>query len=94
MLLLHCGAYSRVYCSLKLVQFGLMLICFGPVRSGENIIRSVRGRGHRIYFFSVQSGSGQKITGRFRVGVPKTLPRRTLVGIQLLSTYSTYFVAE
>ena len=76
-------AYSRVYCSLKLVNFGLMLNCFGPVRSGENIIWSVRDRGHRIYYFSVRSGSGQEITGRFGVGVPKTLPRRTLVQINL-----------
>ena len=28
---------------------------------------------------SVRSGSGQKITGQYRFGVPKTLPRRTLV---------------
>ena len=32
-----------------LVDFGLMLKCFGPVRSGENIIGSVQGRGHQIY---------------------------------------------
>ena len=63
----------------KLVNFGLMLNCFGPVRSGENIIGSVRGRGHKIYYFSVRSGSGQNITGQYGVGVPKTLPRRTLV---------------
>ena len=65
----------------KLVNFGLMLNCFGPVRSGENIIGSVRGRGHKIYYFSVRSGSGQKITGHYGVGVPKTLPRRTLIEI-------------
>ena len=53
--------------------------CFGPVRFGENIIGSVRGRDHKIYYFSVRSGSGQKITGQYGVGVPKTLPRRTLV---------------
>ena len=58
-----------------------MLNCFGPVRSGENIIGSVRGQGHRIYYFSVLSRSGQKITGRFGVGVPKTLPRKTLVSL-------------
>ena len=56
-----------------------MLNCFGPVRSGENKIESVRGRGHKIYYFSVRSGSGQKITGQYGVGVPKTLPRRTLM---------------
>ena len=56
-----------------------MLNFFGLVRSGENIIGSVRGRGHKIYYFSVRSGSGQKITGQYGVGVPKTLPRRTLV---------------
>ena len=55
-----------------------MLNCFGPVRSGENTIGSVLGRGHKIYYFSVRSGSGQKITGQNGVGVPKTLPRRTL----------------
>ena len=64
----------------KLVHFWLMLNCFGPVRSGENIIGSVRGQGHKIYYFSVRSGSGQKITGQYGVGVPKTLPRRTLPG--------------
>ena len=58
-----------------------MLNCFGPVQSGENIIGSVRGRGHKIYYFSVRSGSGQKITGQYLFGVPKTLPRRTLVYI-------------
>ena len=57
----------------------MMLNCFGPVRSGENIIGSVRGRGHKIYYFSVRSGSGQKLTGHFGVGVSKTLPRRTLI---------------
>ena len=56
-----------------------MLNCFGPVRSGENIIGSVRGRGNKIYYFSVRSGSGQKITGQYGIGVPKTLPRRTLL---------------
>ena len=55
-----------------------MLNCFGPVWSGENIIGSVRGRGLKIYYFSVRSGSGQKTTGQYGVGVPKTLPRRTL----------------
>ena len=64
----------------KLLNFGLMLNCFGPVRSGEYIIGSVRGRGHKIYYFSVRSGSGQNITGQYRFGVPKLLPRRTLTG--------------
>ena len=67
----------------KLVNFGLMLNCFGPVRSGENIIGSVRGRGHKIYYFSVRSGSEQKITGQYGIGVPKTLPRRTLIATRL-----------
>ena len=66
MLLLHCRAYPRVYYSLKLVNAK-------SFRSGENIIGSVRGRGGRIYYFSVRSGSGQKITGRFGVGVPNNL---------------------
>ena len=63
----------------KLNNFGLMLNCFGPVWSGENIIGSVRGWGHKVYCFSVRSGSGQKIMGQYGVGVPKTLPRRTLM---------------
>ena len=42
--------------------------------------------GHKIYFFQVQSGSGQDITGHYGVGVPKTFPRRTLIlGMQILS---------
>ena len=65
----------------KIVNFGLMLNCFGPVRSGENIIGSVRGRGHKIYYFSVRSESGKKITGQYGFGVPKTLPSRTLISI-------------
>ena len=56
-----------------------MLNCFGPVRSGENIIGSVQGQGNKIYYFLVQFGLPQKITGQYRVGVPKTLPRRTQV---------------
>ena len=51
-----CRAYPCVYCSLKLVNFELMLNCFGPVWSRENIIGSVRGRGHKIYYFLVRSG--------------------------------------
>ena len=58
---------------LKLVNFGLLLNCFSLVRSGENIIGSLWGRSHKIYNFLVRSGSGQ-----YGVGVPKTLPRRTL----------------
>ena len=69
----------RVGSGRNFFNFGLMLNCFGPVWSGENIIGSVRGQGHKIYYFSVRSGSGQKITGQYRFGVPKTLPRRTLV---------------
>ena len=46
----------------KLVNFGLMLNCFSPLWSGENIIGLVRDRGCKIYYFSVRSGSGQKIT--------------------------------
>ena len=65
-----------------------MLNCFGPVRSGENIIGSVRGRGHKIYYFSVRSGSGQKITGQCGVGVPKTLPRRTLTTCDIDMSWS------
>ena len=73
----HTSEFS-VQSGSKLVNFGLMLNCFGPVRSGENIIGSVRGRGHKVYYFSVRSGSGKKITGQYGFGVPKTLPRRTL----------------
>ena len=68
-----------------------MLYCFGSVRSrkniigsvrsGENIIGSVQGRGNKICYFSVRSGSGQMVTGHYGVGVPKTLPRRTLLWI-------------
>ena len=61
----------------KLVNFGLMLNCFGPVRSGENIIGS-SGVG-AIKFTIFRSGLGQKITGQYGVEVPKTLPRRTLL---------------
>ena len=70
-----------------------MLNCFGPVRSGENIIGSVRGRGHKIYYFSVWSGSGQKITGQYGVGVPKTLPRRTLYYIHTTYRMSDHIVS-
>ena len=58
-----------------------MINCFGSVRSGQNIIRLVRGLGHKTHYFSIQSVSGQKITGHFVVGIPKTLPRRTLVPV-------------
>ena len=75
----------------KLVNFGLMLNCFSPVRSGKNIIGSVPGRGHKIYYFSVRSWSGQKITGQYGVGVPKALPRGTLVGIGVLEPLHTTY---
>ena len=78
----HTSEFS-VQSGSKLVNFGLMLDCFGPVRSGENIIGSVRGRGHKIYYFSVLSGSGKKITGQYGFGVPKTLPRRSLQAMPL-----------
>ena len=61
----------------KLVNFGFILNCFGPVQGKYN--RVGPGSGHKIYYFLVQSGSGQKITGQYGVGVPKTLPHRTLV---------------
>ena len=51
-------------------------------RSGSDRVEYNRigpSRGHKIYFFRVWSGSGQDITGHYRVGVPKTLPRRTLL---------------
>ena len=68
----------------KLLNFGLMLNCLGLVRSAENIIGSVQGRGHKILlFFSVRSRSGQKITGQYGVGVPKKLTHRTLPGITI-----------
>ena len=57
----------------KLVNFGLMLNCFGLVRSRENIIGSVQGRGHKNYCFSVRSGSGQVINGAIRDRVVKHL---------------------
>ena len=78
MMLLIAGRIHAFIVSLKLANFGLMLNCFSPVWSGENIIGSVRGRAHTIYYFSIRSGSGQKITGHFGVGMPKTLPRRAL----------------
>ena len=53
-----------------------MLNCFGPVRPGENIIGS-SGLGV-IKFTIFRSGPVQKITGQYGVGVPETLPRRTL----------------
>ena len=43
------------------------------------MIGLVQGWGHKIYYFSVRSRSGQNITGQYGVGVPKTLPCRTLV---------------
>ena len=49
----------------------------GPDRVEYN--RVGPSRGHKIYFFRVRSGSGQDITGQYGIGVPKTLPRRTLV---------------
>ena len=50
-------------------------------RSGSDWVEYKRvgpSRGHKIYFFRVWSGSGQDLTRLFEVGVPKTLPRRTL----------------
>ena len=85
MLLSHFKRYSNVCYSLKLVNFGLMINCFGPVRSGagQNIIGSFWGPrvgAIKFTFFSVRSGSGQKIMRHYRVEVPKILPHRTLVG--------------
>ena len=57
--------------SLILVNFGLMINCFVPVRSEQNIIGSV-GLGSGPY--SVRSWSGQKITGHFEVGCQKPCP--------------------
>ena len=39
-------------------------------------------RGHKTDLFQVWCGSGQDITGHYRIGVPKTLPRRTLVAMR------------
>ena len=47
------------------------------VWSRQNVIVSVLG--HKIYYVLVRSRSGQKITGYYEVGVPKTLPRRPLM---------------
>ena len=71
MLLLHCRAYSHVYCSLKLVNFRVDAKLFQSGLVRGNYIGSVQGRGHMIYYFSVRSGSGQKKRGRFVVGVTK-----------------------
>ena len=60
MLFHHFRVYSRVRCSLKLFNFGLMINFFGLIRSGQNIIGSLQGRGHKIHYFSVRSGSVQK----------------------------------
>ena len=70
MLLLDCRAYSGVYCSLKL-DFGLMLNCFSQVRSGENIIRSGLGRGHKIYYFWLHSGWVKRKRGIMGSGCQK-----------------------
>ena len=59
---------------------------FGPLWSRQNIIGSVRGRGHKIDYFWVRSRLRQKITGHYRVGVPNTLPRRTLIAVVLQAT--------
>ena len=59
MLLLHCSAYSRVYCSLTLINFGnfgLMLNCFGPVRSIPVKILSCRSGVGAIGFTIYRSG--------------------------------------
>ena len=73
MLLLNCRAYSHIYYSLKLVDFGLMINCFGLIQSGQNIIRSAHSQDHKTYYFSVRSGSGQKITGYYGVWGAKNL---------------------
>ena len=57
-----------------------MINWFGLAQVGQNIIRSI-GVGPNK-FTKFWSGSGRHITGHYRVGVPKTLPRRTLVWIQ------------
>ena len=77
--LLHFRAYSQVYYSLKVVDFRLMIKYFSQIQYGQTIIGSVLHHGHKIYFFRVWFGLGQINTGHYGVGVPKTLPRRTLV---------------
>ena len=68
-------SYSRVCCSPKRVNFGLMIKWFGPVRVEYNRIDP--GRGHKSDYFRVRSRSGQKITGHYGVEVLKTLPHRS-----------------
>ena len=63
---------THVLISLKL-NFGLMLIFFGPVRSGENIIVSVRDQGHKIYFFFGRVRVGAKDSGALRCRGAKNL---------------------
>ena len=53
----------------KWLHFGLMIKCFDPVQSGKYIIRLVRGRGHKIYYFQVWFGLGQKIQGTTCMGL-------------------------
>ena len=77
--LLHCKIFSCVCCSLKLFNFGLIINCFSLVHSWQNTIQSVQGGDHKITIFSVQSVSGQKITGYCGDGMPKTLPSRALI---------------
>ena len=79
MLLLHCRVYSHVCGNLKLANFRLMMNCFSPVQSGQNMIGLVRGRAIKFTIF--WSGSGQKITWHYRVELLKTLPDRTLITI-------------
>ena len=44
--------------------------------------------GHKMYYFWVQCGSSQKITGHYGVWVPKTLPRGLVWTVPLLDLHS------
>ena len=57
-------AYSVVGWNWLILDYD-KLFRYGPVRAE--------------YLFLVRSGMEQKITGHYGVGVPKTLPRRTLI---------------
>ena len=59
----------------------------GPDRAEYNQVGP--SRGHKIYFFRDRSGLGQDIKRQYGVGVPKTLPRRTLVETDWLKIWGT-----
>ena len=79
---LHCRACSRVYCGLKLVNFGLMRNCFGLVRFRENIIGSVHGWGRPNRVTAEDNGA---LRGR---GAKHFAPKDS----KFLHPYTYYFI--